>query len=115
MKYLTIPSAIRSLIHERDQCKCQECGSNEHLMIHHKNGISNAPNDLILLCASCHKKGHSTDRASGAYPSRTTVIFENVELHKRVQRYTVAKMGDIKKQSEAMNKLLDIALKAKGY
>lgn len=44
--------------------KCAECGSTDHLEIHHKNKDwkSNDLENLILLCSTCHRKTHQTIR-----------------------------------------------------
>lgn len=39
--------------------KCENCGSNTGLLIHHNNGYSNDINDLYVLCTECHGKVHS--------------------------------------------------------
>lgn len=38
---------------------CEMCGDTENLLIHHANGYSNEPEDLYILCKSCHGKAHS--------------------------------------------------------
>lgn len=43
----------------RSDGKCEVCGSDENLMIHHMNGYSNDVNDLIVVCSKCHGKIHS--------------------------------------------------------
>jgi 5-methylcytosine-specific restriction endonuclease McrA len=47
---------------ERDQWKCQKCGSLENLQIHHKIKRSQQGNDalenLVTLCAYCHMAQH---------------------------------------------------------
>ena len=47
---------------ERDQWKCQKCGSLENLQIHHKIKRSHQGNDaldnLVTLCAYCHMAEH---------------------------------------------------------
>lgn len=59
----------RYYILNRDNYKCQRCGKNENLQVHHKyyskypNNVKvqpwNYPNDaLITLCDECHKKVH---------------------------------------------------------
>ena len=39
---------------------CVHCGSTENLHVHHidKNHGNNSLNNLLVLCASCHKKEH---------------------------------------------------------
>lgn len=39
--------------------KCAICGSDDKVVIHHKNGYSNNPEDLEVLCVKCHGKSHS--------------------------------------------------------
>ena len=39
--------------------KCEICGKNDVVVIHHNNGYSNELDDLIVLCLSCHGKAHN--------------------------------------------------------
>lgn len=48
-------------------------------------------------------------------PIRATVTFESAEMQRRVRRYTVDKMCNLREQSKAINLLLDRALKLEGY
>ena len=54
-----IPLEIRNIVLERDHNKCQICNSRNNLHIHHivkrRNGGSHDPDNLITLCASCHR------------------------------------------------------------
>ena len=47
---------------ERDEWRCQKCGSLENLQVHHKIKRSQLGNDsldnLITLCAYCHMGAH---------------------------------------------------------
>lgn len=47
---------------KRDRYKCVECGSTENIHVHHKqyrsNEGSNDLDNLVTLCAKCHKKKH---------------------------------------------------------
>jgi 5-methylcytosine-specific restriction endonuclease McrA len=47
---------------ERDQWKCQKCGSLENLQLHHRIKRSKQGNDalenLVTLCAYCHMAEH---------------------------------------------------------
>lgn len=41
--------------------KCEVCGSNKRIEVHHKhynNVFKEEPNDLLLLCHDCHSKEH---------------------------------------------------------
>ena len=39
--------------------KCELCGSNENIVVHHNNGYSTELDDLVCLCVSCHGKAHT--------------------------------------------------------
>ena len=39
--------------------KCEKCGSEENIVIHHKNGYNNSLNDLEILCKKCHGEEHA--------------------------------------------------------
>jgi hypothetical protein len=55
----------------RDIYTCERCGWKHHmgfaLPIHHKDRdrTNNAPNNLEVLCQSCHNNEHSIDRTRG--------------------------------------------------
>lgn len=38
--------------------KCEKCGSNKDVRIHHNNGYSNELDDLVCLCFTCHCEAH---------------------------------------------------------
>lgn len=54
-----IPLETRNFVLDRDHNKCQICNSRNNLHIHHivkrRNGGDHNPNNLITLCASCHR------------------------------------------------------------
>lgn len=58
-------SGVRDYVIGRDGQKCTQCGSQEKLIVHHKDWIrtNNDPSNLKTLCRSCHAKEHgdSTD------------------------------------------------------
>ena len=45
------------------ECCCERCGSKKNIDVHHKdrNRNNNTPNNLELLCRSCHMKEHSNN------------------------------------------------------
>ena len=47
---------------ERDNWRCQTCGSMQNVQVHHQQFRSRSGNDdeqnLITLCAECHKQVH---------------------------------------------------------
>ena len=54
---------LRLQILERDSWRCQNCGSMQHLEIHHKEFRSHSGDhseeNLITLCEQCHRFLHS--------------------------------------------------------
>lgn len=40
----------------KEQKVCQYCGNCKFLELHHKSGFINEPDNLILVCHSCHEK-----------------------------------------------------------
>jgi 5-methylcytosine-specific restriction endonuclease McrA len=59
------PDAYRKLridVLERDGWRCQNCGTSEHLQVHHIRSRSalgdDATENLITLCAACHRQFH---------------------------------------------------------
>jgi 5-methylcytosine-specific restriction endonuclease McrA len=57
---------LRMQILERDSWRCQNCGSRQHLQIHHQELRSQSGRDaeenLITLCDTCHRLSHSIPR-----------------------------------------------------
>jgi len=51
---------LKLKIKERDNFICQDCGTNQNLVIHHldENKENNNPENLITLCWSCHMARH---------------------------------------------------------
>jgi len=52
----------RQAVLERDNYRCQNCGAEENLVVHHivslSKGGSNELSNLVALCESCHAKIH---------------------------------------------------------
>lgn len=57
-KRIPIPAKIKKEIFERADNACQNCGHEYALDIHHldENPSNNSKNNLIVLCATCHRK-----------------------------------------------------------
>lgn len=62
---------------KRDGYKCQICGIDEKLILHHKDGRgdnvsksqkNNAEDNIITLCKSCHPRVHCDKKAKQKYP-----------------------------------------------
>jgi 5-methylcytosine-specific restriction endonuclease McrA len=53
---------LRDRVLERDGWRCQDCGSSKDLHVHHLAKRSkfgdDASDNLIALCASCHRERH---------------------------------------------------------
>jgi 5-methylcytosine-specific restriction endonuclease McrA len=53
---------LRTDVLERDGWKCQNCGTSERLQVHHIRSRSalgdDAAENLITLCADCHRQSH---------------------------------------------------------
>jgi 5-methylcytosine-specific restriction endonuclease McrA len=68
---LKLPSrefaALRNQVLERDAWRCQFCGSSDNLHVHHLRSRDKGGDDclenLITLCASCHRNVHEGPRA----------------------------------------------------
>ena len=54
---------LRLQVLERDAWRCQNCGSTQHLEIHHKEFRSHSGDDseanLITVCEQCHRCLHT--------------------------------------------------------
>lgn len=59
---------------ERAQCKCEICGAEESLCIHHNNGYSNELEDLGLVCRSCHRKIETGEISVGKFPIESNLL-----------------------------------------
>lgn len=44
---------------DRARGRCENCGSDKDVVIHHNNGYSNALDDLVVLCLLCHGRTHN--------------------------------------------------------
>ena len=57
---------MRERVLRRDSWRCQECGSMQNLHVHHMKRRSqlggDEMNNLITLCADCHRKCHGWAR-----------------------------------------------------
>ena len=56
-------SNVKAYVKARDGFRCWNCGSHEHLHVHHivqrKDGGSDRPANLITLCEKCHENHHN--------------------------------------------------------
>ena len=54
---------VKAFIRFRDKHKCQQCGREEHLEVHHiqhrEDGGSDRPDNLVCLCHECHYDHHN--------------------------------------------------------
>lgn len=60
-----VPKDLREQILERDNFRCQSCGEDNHLQVHHIkhrcDGGNNSPDNLITLCEKCHYEMHKDE------------------------------------------------------
>jgi len=65
----TVYHKLRRFILKRDKT-CQRCGSPLNPHIHHidDNAANNNPNNLLVLCASCHKMAHHGTDVHDQFP-----------------------------------------------
>lgn len=56
------------LAFDRSGGKCEICGSEENLVIHHNNGYSNELEDLLICCKKCHGKLEKVQKDSKLLP-----------------------------------------------
>lgn len=66
-----IPDAVKYAVRDRDERRCRKCGYSGPgfaLHIHHivevQDGGGNEPENLILLCVTCHDEWHAYDATS---------------------------------------------------
>jgi N6-L-threonylcarbamoyladenine synthase len=54
---------VKAFVRFRDKHKCQQCGREEHIEVHHiqhrADGGSDRPDNLVCLCHECHYKHHN--------------------------------------------------------
>ena len=65
----TFPKLLRDKVKERDHYKCQKCGNNKDLNVHHKdmNQTNASIANLITYCRSCHSRLHRIYEYSNGY------------------------------------------------
>jgi hypothetical protein len=74
--HATIPPSVRREVLARDghRCRTAGCGSAHFLDVHHvvprEHGGTNDPENLITLCAACHRMVHDRVDGSAAWPLR---------------------------------------------
>jgi predicted phage replisome organizer len=71
------------LAFDRAGGKCEICGSEENLVIHHNNGYSNDLEDLLVCCKKCHGKLENVQSKSKTLP-----IELETEIKKEINIYT---------------------------
>ena len=71
------------LAFDRAEGRCEICGSDENLVIHHSNGYSNELDDLIVCCRKCHGELEKFQSHSKTLP---TEIELNKEKEKNIDK-----------------------------
>jgi len=76
------------LAFERAEGKCEICGSEENLCIHHNNGYSNELDDLVVCCKKCHGKLESQRRTEEKFQTISNDIptspSKSIEIEKEL-------------------------------
>jgi 5-methylcytosine-specific restriction endonuclease McrA len=76
----TIPPSVRREVLARDghRCRTAGCGSARFLDVHHVgprvDGGTNDPDNLITLCAACHRMIHDRVDGGAAWPVRPGIV-----------------------------------------
>lgn len=75
------------LVLDRAGGKCEICGSTENVVIHHNNGFSNEPEDLICLCAKCHGMVHNAEMGGKCPPNVLSLSdkSKSIEIEKELE------------------------------
>jgi 5-methylcytosine-specific restriction endonuclease McrA len=82
----TIPPSVRREVLARDghQCRTAGCGSARFLDVHHviprDDGGSNDADNLITVCASCHRMIHERGKTAVAWPMRRCAAERHVQV-----------------------------------
>ena len=65
-KRVPISKSLRSALFDRADNRCQHCAQDFGLDIHHidENPANNNKNNLIVLCASCHRKASAIGKVA---------------------------------------------------
>ena len=105
---------VKAFVRFRDKNKCQQCGREEHLEVHHiqhrANGGSDRPDNLICLCHKCHYDYHNNYLALKK--------FKNLNKKNAITLRDAAAMNIIKDRilSELRNRFSNIPVrKTYGY
>lgn len=84
---LSPPRAVRALVVERAQGKCEDCGIHvsrsghvHHIEAQHGD-VFDAVNNLQLLCPSCHRLAHGP----GMLPSKETSEWAKRSIEKKIR------------------------------
>ena len=100
---------VKAFVRFRDKHRCQQCGREEHLEVHHiqhrEDGGSDRPDNLICLCHKCHYEHHN----NGLVLKK----FNNLKRKNAVTLRDCAVMNLIKDRilSELRNKFQDILVR----
>ena len=118
-----IPKNTREFVLNRDNHKCQLCNSKYNLHIHHiikrKDGGNHEPENLITLCASCHRHIEIGD-IDKALKGCLINAQKNYDVYHQEQSITIGQIyndlinvvkiinnGDIQEATYLLNTLLD--------
>jgi cytochrome c553 len=93
----------REIVLKRDNYTCVDCGNKELLKVHHLDYTSDEPDNLITLCASCHRKRHPINDGIKMPKLEMKTITVKDETHARLRRSGIS--GE--SMDVIINRLLD--------
>lgn len=89
--------------------KCEICGSEENIVIHHNNGTSNEIEDLFCLCRKCHGKVESGEYTLSTH-SYTNVSTQEIDIDIRDRDKSIdidKDKKESKKKKETLSSVID--------
>ena len=88
--------------------KCELCGSDENIVVHHNNGYSNELDDLVCLCVSCHGKVHNKTNGGHVDIKRETYVHRlSTTCPPLVQQMSIQSIENRDKRKENRVKSID--------
>lgn len=94
--------------------KCERCGSSKFLHVHHKhyrNIFKEEPQDLEILCSSCHRREHGI--GEGAKTVSRNKRFVKTKKQNDIKARMVSRKNKRNKQKAWKNKMLSLCISEK--
>lgn len=101
---------------DRAYGKCELCGTNKDIVIHHNNGLSSELDDLVCLCVSCHGKAHNKRNGGHVDIDRPPYVHHlSTECPPLVQQMSTQRKEIRDKRKEIRDKNTDIFLEKQKF